>query len=489
MNALGGSRAINSVRILNLVLQETGTYNPIYLRPYTTHLDGVGVEAISRRVAESGQGKITGAALAGLASEIVAPAANVTEIAQIENGWTERRIRFFMVVQVELRMGTTMVYYFQGFTNFPGVSIGGAVAPDMVFTINSYIGVSRITRHTPMGVMTQDIVTESSQLLTNTHLNMPYGGAEQFSMRQQDVFSGMQSAYLANGMDQYRVMDARTSLRREPMTSQRSNNMPSSYVAGIVDGYRTGMNLAAFGQSEQDILSRSKDQVIGNERSPFENPFIRLLSDLKTSGLTNRFQFADLQALDPNVANVTQFLSLGPTQLAAMHSAGQTEYWAGSDMMTVMATTLSHAVPALMMDLMISSITFRSTNQDIGGFINTMLIDAKSLTDADMSMNFELFKRRLELEILNDITRNGQDIFALDMSVELFGDSRISISLNGSPMTPFVTPSFCDTLFAPVIAPNRDVFQNLVYDFEQLVNHVTDEQGMHSAQSHLNNAV
>jgi len=212
------------------------------------------------------------------------------------------------------------------------------------------------------------------------------------------------------------------------------------------------------------------------ESSVFENVFIRALSNVKGYSGSVSFTFPELMKIDPNVSAVTNYISLGTTQSKQLHVAGQTAYWNSSDRETLVASVLSNAIPALMMELMISKIYFRSTNSDIGGNMNTIIIDAKSLTNADLTANYELFKRRLEKEILFDITYGNQSMFMIDMSADLFGETSISVSMDGAPMTPYTTPSFCDSLMVPVLSPNKDSYFNVVNDLEILMNNIKDSR-------------
>jgi hypothetical protein len=126
-----------------------------------------------------------------------------------------------------------------------------------------------------------------------------------------------------------------------------------------------------------------------------------------------------------------------------------------------------------MMDLLISKIVFRSTNQDMAGMINTVLIDAKSISSADMRMNYENFIYRFNTEVMYDLTFGNQDIYQLEMQADMFGDTFISLSLNGGPMVPYNTPSFCDSLMTPVITGNSDSFFKLTNDFETMFNSIS----------------
>ena len=483
-----GKHAV-SMRIGRLIMQETGTYNPHFQRSYQTYMDGDILNGITRRIDEFGSGKITGSLLSGVVGNVITPSPTPQGEIYIPNGWSEKRIRFLLELHCDYNIGTQMVYYLQGYTTYPGVTNTGHVAPDMEFVVNSLIGVTRVNQVTPLGIIAKDMISESSQVLSDPNWQSPSQGNSMFMMRPQDIFRGMQTQYMQSSYAGADVshFDARSMLRREATRSSRVNNLPTNYVAKVIDGYCVGTDLAAYGQSDKDIVAASVEHVF--ETPLAENPFIRFISDRKGMGITNRFYFGDLEILDPNVSNVTNYTVTGQTQLTQVHHAGQTAYWNASDRETVVATVLSHAIPALMMELMISKVTFRSTNHDIGGNINTVIIDAKSLTNADLTRNFEIFKQRFEREVLFDITFGNQEPILLEMTVDLFGETWISISLGNSPMCQYCTASFCDNLLVPVIAGNKNMYDTVVSDFDHLVNAVTDSLGTRQHSTAINNLV
>jgi len=471
-------RPMQSITIARLILSETGTYNPMFSRPYETYVSGDTLNAINNRIDAAGSSGITGSILAGVASTMLKPTAAPQAELMIPYGWAERRIRFILEAHVTTTTGSSFVYYFQGYTSHLGVGRNGAVDPNMEFIINSFIRVNRASTLTPYGYQTRDIVTESAHVINGVYHYQQQNNTA-FTMRPQDVFVGMQSNYIAeayrsNNPGYNTVTDTRLALTSEPIRSKRSNNLPSSFIANVIDNYKTGVQLADFGQGEADILTRCQELVY--ESSINENIFIRAISNMKGVGCAISFTMADLERIDRNIAAVTNYVTLGATQVSQLHQTGQTAYWNSANRETVVATILSNAVPAIMMDLMINKIFFRSTNHDIGGIMNTVIIDAKSITNADLTQNFELFKRRLEKEILFDITYGNQDLYMLEMNIDLFGETTISLSVGNSPMTVFSTPSFCDSLMTPVITTNKDNFNALIHDFDVITNNIKQSQ-------------
>ena len=400
---------------------------------------------------------------------MLAPTATIGNEIVIPQGWTEKRVRFVLEVYCDYTF-STVVYYIQGYTNYVGMSHTN-IAPDMVFIINSILGVTRSTVMTPNGLQMMDIPKESYQVVGGQLVqNDPT-----FIMRPHDVFTGMHTEYIRNatGMDDYnRVIDNRAQLRSDTVRSSRSYGLPTNYVANIVDKYTQATLLLENGQGTQDALSRARENSLDSPLS--ENPFIRAISSLRGFGTANNFTFGDLVRIDPNVDNVTTIMVVPTAMQMNVHRAGQTEFWHGSDRITQVATILSQGVPAIMMDLMISKIRFRATNHDIGGQVNFTPIDFKGLTNMDLTGNLMRFRERIINELLFDISFGNQEAYLLDMDVDMFGDTTIDINMYGQ-QTRYVTPSFCDNLTVPVIAGTEHQFNSLVSGFDMLVNQVAGE--------------
>ena len=200
------------------------------------------------------------------------------------------------------------------------------------------------------------------------------------------------------------------------------------------------------------------------------------------------FNSTMLEHIDPNLSNVTNFIKIGNTQLVGLHTAGETEHWGGAGRETVAATLLSNAIPALMLEYMINKIYFRSTNHDINGQMQTILIDAKSITNMDLTKSFNLFKYRLENEILFDLTFGNQIAYMLEVSCDVFGESRITIALDSGPMITYATPSFCDSLIAPVYTTNKDILYTVSHDMEQIFSGINNNRSQGS-QPMINNLI
>ena len=487
------TNTVNRLTVNKLLLQETGTYNPLHFRPYQTHIDGQTLDTIVAR-AESSVGSISNPSIfSGISSSVVSPSGTPGQQISIPYGWAERRIRFILELSLENNFNGVELLYFQGYTNYSGVTMSGAVDPMMEFILNSYMRVTRTTMYTANGLQYVDRVTDSGQvingMLMTENVSMVTPGYEHgvYTLRPQDVFVGISSIQVTEQYEAYgrgAINDSRVAKTSDTQLSSRTNNIPTNYISKILGSYQTAADSQMYGHDTKNTINRAHEVSFEHDSRTKDNPFIRALSVCRGGGpnsLRAVFTARELESIDPMLSQKTQYVALTPVARSFLPQIGQAAHWSASDRETVLATMLSTSVPALMMELMISKIHVRTTNNTIGAKFETFIIDAKSISNADMSKMYGIFIQRLERELLFDMTFGSQEIVMLDMMLDMMGESSINISVNGSPTVLYQTPSFCDSLLAPVTTTSKDNYFQLCNDFGMIFNN------MSSAVSDLTN--
>lgn len=478
---------VSRVQIKRLFLIETGTYNPQYRRGYATEVTGHAINMLDERI--HGAKHFTPSLLAGVASQIVRPQAtpeSANPIA-IPHGWSERRLRFMMEVESFFPTSGSITEFVTGYTeNFEGIAGSGAVDPNLMFFINSITHIRNTVMRTPTGTQNVSNVSETSQILVDNN----WGGINQPShiarMRPTDVYSAVQRADVDLGGN---VRDIRTTVTSQAVKSSRSNNMANSYVADMLEGVKNAyVKVNAFGQDTQDMLTEAR----GHAKDPLlsKDTFLRAISTIRNQPPGNMFRYADLVMLDPNVSspNVKVVIFSGPTQQVGTHYAGQSEGWHGSDRLTATAAILSQSVPAVLAGLAITKCAFQATNRNFGlnvmGSVPTRVdvLGIRGFGNGDLRQAGTVFEQMLVSEILNDISYNNEVDYYIKMEVDLLGETRITLSMDGSAPVEFVTPSFCDALMAPVLTENTLQAKILADDFGQLFDHVTSGMNDHGQQ-------
>lgn len=462
---------MNAFKVINFILQETGSYNDIHYRPYVSNIDGTAMDDMVNRINDFGDSSSTDNIFSGMVSNIVAPSALPGKVVNIPLGWEERRVRFVLIISSKSVSGSEYLYYLQGFTSHLGITNSGAVDPEMEFFINSFIRVTRSSMYGPNGLEVLDKITESSHVI-NGDIIHDFVDDELFCLRPQDVYTGIQSAYLEQVNTDYGYNNNFTDTRLlidEPVKSNRRNSVPSNYLTDIIRGYKSGLSMSDYSNSESDILDQCRQ--ITKETGLVENPVLRAIANIRGFGNGSTFNYSDIEALDPGVSSVTNFMTVGNAN-PLIHSAGQTAYWDSATIDTQAATVLGNAVPALMLDSLICKLHFRATNLDVGSEISLVFINAESITNTSVNRYLEALKYRIISSVLLEISFNNNEPFTVDMSCDLFGETRLTIAIANEPPIDYAVPTFCDSLMVPIVSNVKDSVYNMSHGFESVINQV-----------------
>jgi uncharacterized protein YvpB len=458
-----------SMRVKSLILHDTGTFNNQVMRPYVTNVTGDSISNIMTSLESNRPQRISAEFLSGTVSNILSVSARPESSINIPNGWDTRRFRFILIVEVDFNVGNMQRHFFQGYTDHYGLSLGNKLDQNMRFHINSFINVAVSQVKTPMGLSEMENVVESISMLTNGSQS-GYGsvGLSPFSMiRPVDIFTGIESAPYLNAAvsDTY---DTRSMMGTGTHRSNRENNLPTNYMAKIFDTFLSTSRASGFTDNYKDVIGASIVNL--DEKGIGGNPFIRAISSIYQSAApVSSFTLTDLMSVDSNANHAISLIEAPARLRNEMAQAGRTEYWEAQTRETVAATIIVNGISAIMMELMVTKIKLTSSNHDITGRMYTALVDMKALTSADMSNNADRLVRRFENEIMNDVTFNNQDRYTLRLEVDLFGETVIAISLSGDPEVVYSSPSFSDSLLAPVITSNSSARSDMINDFESIL--------------------
>lgn len=460
---------MNGIKITKLLIHESGTYNQQFRRPYQTNMDGQTLNALQERM--DGQADFSPSMMSGIAGQFVKPTSTPERPVSIMHGWEERRARFMMEVEHHFMTGGQITEIILGYTSHMGLTGSGAIDPNMEFYVNSTVHVRNTVERTPTGNQTYSSVVDASHVLADhnwANQSGIYSPEKEHRMRPVDVFSAMSRSHLPSANT---VLDLRTTLTSAAVKSRRTNSLASNYMSHILDNYKNANAQAQFGMEETSILGSARGLVA--EKPATNDPFLSAISQIRGTPVGSVFNWRDLVTLDPGVDHVTVVQIMDQVHRGQVHAAGQTQHWGGADLETQAASVLSQAVPALLMNVMLTGIGFKSTNRtQIGGQMHTQFFEALGFTNVDLSPYVEMFRARLESEVLYDITYGNTMDYALEMRVDLLGETWIKISINGGPFIDYVVPSFCDSLTVPVLTSNPNLALSLANDFNLLFDNV-----------------
>lgn len=457
---------VKNIKIVNFIVQETGTYDQQWKRPFVSGLNQGTFNDILNTV--NNTKAITPAALTGVANQFLQPSAAPESHILIPNGWGERRLRFFLEVMTESQMGSLQTEYVVGYTDYAGMDNFSRLDPNMRFFINA-VNVTRTTyQHTPLGNQVYQNVIDSSHVLVNDQYTGINNNRQMYSMRPEEIYTQMESGDMAAEVGTDDFKDARLLVTHNPIKSKRTNAIAPVYVSKILDSYLKTRMAEETGGSRIELLESARATVRSD--SVQSDPFISFIRS-RGDGSGNSFSFNDLIALDPTIVGREKVLSLTHTTRATVHQAGSTCNWAAANGETVFATCIAQSLPGYMLDHCINNIIIRATNNSIGSQIALTVDMVKSfMKGIDITQFVQSLCFKLENELLKDLSYNNQMGFTVEIRCDLLGETWINLSINSGPFVMYVTPSFCDALMTPITTANKGQLASIAGDFDNLLN-------------------
>lgn len=466
---------LGQLHVASLLICETGTYNTQFRRPYETHMEADTLQAVVERVA--GAAKYNPGLLAGVASQFVVPQAAPESQLNIDGGWNHKRGAFMMEVHYTHHpAGTTTVLFVQGFTDHWGVHVpspSNVLLDDrMVFTVNNITKVRSFQERTPMGLVNRFGVVENAHILVNPQFNGVAGNQKDHRVRPEDIYSAM--SVMTAALDPASTVDMRVTQTDTPIKSRRKNAVPAAYMSSVLDGMRTAVQMEAIGSGYGDLYTSARGNVA--EESVAHDAFLKLLASQRGGHYTNTFTWHELKMLDSNVDNVTAVNQLGDLHQHEVHVAGQTAYWHSSDRETHAASLLAQSVPALMMELTLTVVGFKTSNHTLNGALETKPFKVWGfLKDVDVSPYLATFLTQVEAIVIRDIVGGSQSSFQCSVLADVRGETWIQVQFDNDPPIDYVVPSFCDALMSPVLTQDKQRVTTIAHDFDRLIGYVSDQ--------------
>lgn len=458
-----------AIRVKSLLIRDTGIYHNQYLRPFQTETNSTVAEFVRNH---NPLVPVDANAVAGIANQFITPHAQPGAEVSIANGFGEKRFRFMMEVETTTGSGFfTTTELIMGYTDYQGASFlnqtHGLIDPQMTFYINS---VTRLrVQQTQQG-------TQNLTVLNNNLLLAPQEAPEQFfnpMVPVQQLHNMLPSKLAANlAMKQWdygaELVDTGLNVN-SPMISSRANNNSAQYLGRTLSSYQKSMVNPDYdsGDSYRALLNSTANRL--QEAQFSDAGFLPALSSIYNQ-LSNVFTYRDLQTMDPNIDNVVEIRLAVDT----MNYREFTDPTTGADISTRFALVLNNSLPGMMMDHTITWLKFRASNRTINGQPYVHMDMPRSFVSVDLSVPMQIIQDRILVEVLNSVSANNQIEYDIMVECNIAGDTKIDISINGSPYTPFVFPTFSDALFSPMLTRNIHDVNTMLGNLNDIFGTMTD---------------
>lgn len=496
--------------IKRVIMIKTGHYQPQVARPF----NAVVLEAQNLKVFEQatqGGRQITPTSIASVAGQMIEPAAMSNQIINIKNGWEQERVRLIIEAQYVSPAGHTKTFLVQGYSDQPGFTQSGYIDPMMLIYMNNVLVMQDQSYIDPTTGVPVRRMIDSSQMLykapTYNYESFNYPGQQVNQMQTLLPSEVVQHIGVLRMTQQIgSVADFRTSFNESPMVkSNRENALASRYLSRTVNALSNQLQNAEHGQSALLDATNAAATQIADTPIAMDN-FINTIEERSPFKEQGYITWGDLVAIFPAIDSVTTIIDrsfqqqllhqnnnaqLGAVTSMAMDSAfrdvNNLESWTSASRETVVATTLSHSIPAIMMENFLATMQFSVTNMNMTGQPQfTILQDPQSgrpmfdtfIDGMDMTRFLQRFHMTIVNEIMANISYGNQHSYMVFMNVNILGDTYIKLSLNGGPQMEYLMPSFCDALVAPVVTFNPIDKDRLSAGVLQMVNAVATQPMM-----------
>ena len=466
--------------VVRFIMHETGTFDQQFRRPYQSVLDAKTMGVLKEVLHTST--KYQASQISGLANQIVVPQATPEAPIEIAHGWGTRRLRFFLEIQYNSQLYGSNSEYIMGYSEFSDLSINGLPDPRALFVVNSVSNVRHAMYNTGVQNQMATSVGDTSHIINNAEWAGPQrvGGVE--LMRPADVFSIITRQDIQPEMKEMGVFDQRVSMDSIPKKSFRGNAVASNYVSSILAGHQMAAQRGDFGASQNNTIEKARGYVV--EPAIGMDFFLSTISEKRGSPLGNQFTLSDLKKLDPTFEERSLLVRLGE-YANQVYSAGSAAGWHGTDLTTQIANILSQSVPALLMETGLTMMDFQCTNMGVIGVpVKTQVNNADGFARGlDYSRNIMLFIHRFEHELFRDLSRNNMFGLAVTMTVDILGETRVRVQVEGDVPVDYVTPSFCDALMTPIITQNPNIVTGLSMDMNNAMMQLNGDRVVSNAVS------
>jgi hypothetical protein len=487
-SVFGAATSILEMVIEDLIYIPMGQQSVMFNRPYMASTDYNAIEEIAGRLHDSRTIKLTPNMVNGYTSGILQHS-SVPMPSVIDNSFvTSPKLIFILQASYKQASGIRHKVYMQGYTNYDGVTLNGAIDHRLLHYINTIIETHIVNFNTPLGVIT-------NEKLHRVYTVSAHNGTQDllYSQRPSDLYNNYETINLASlgsmgGLSDFSMSNKQFTLDPfdvRPICSDMGNNIATNYLvktlnAGLINGKDKELMMNSIAVTQNYGPSDNSLQEPGLN----DNPFIRTLSrldGLNTS--SNVFTFSALMSLDATIEQRFKLLNLTKSYVSPVDMATPEvgEYWHGQDPVTLKAYGLIEASVALASKFGFSKLSFTASNMlDFTGAATIFITGFNSfmqLEELGFNTLLELFKDSYINQIFLNETSGGVIPTNIEMYVDLIGTSKICLTYAGYPTTWYTIPTFANAAFTPILTVDKAAFDELSTNITCVVENILNSQG------------
>lgn len=425
------------------------------------------------------EGRLSESKLLELGSQIITTSAEHDGIVGIPYGWETQRLRFLIIFKVE-EAGRSFYESLTGYTDFYELA-NNSVNPTMRLFFNNVIKLRPHMQVDPLGNMSERLsLISTRQILT---LRDGVVGFDNNSWKKPSpkglitptaVFQNLQINSYFGGMSGNNL-DTRTRVGSTGggiSLVNRTNTLGANMFANTAKAFNnalTSHTSSAVGNQNMrlaSIYSEAADLAQAGESTVIEDHVLNRLKQMTDYALQGSVAWGDFCQVFPEAKSICALIK---SKTAVEQEVGvqdamyeNSESWHSSHFTTMKAQTLLTAIPTVMIDCLLSDITFTATNMTLSG-LDPLAIQVSSassfLGEGMNNINLvNLFIQQFRNRIHPIISDNDDKQYTFSMRCDILGELRMSIHYDGLLHSYNYTAGvYADHLFTPIVtsSPNR----------------------------------
>lgn len=505
---------------VSVVFVAQGGWAPQVRRSYEASSETDAVNQLQNIVSQSKNGNrsVNMLELGEVSNKLLRPATYIDKKVSIVNGWDEPRFSFIMEFSKSLRNGKEFVFVYSGFTDYVGATWAGSIDPKMKLHITSVY--SYMKDYNRDGIVHAQSQANNAIIVSERHYADPHrpfgveynnGGSfrpQEFVLDPASIFmaSRRRAALEGTAIGGNNVFFAEGSVGALATPTMRANASPSFYLAQFMNkvgssaSYRSNPLWGENAEWEHTQIERGQElDMIGRDlkgtapQSMRADPLFSLYASSTDINSSASIYWSDLRSTFPYIENDEITSIIYPETVAkkgfepstairnGVYNGQDQDQWNGSNLETIIATSIQQQLPALMMAEQIKSIRFTVTNMVNDplaaqkyfwtiGFNDRSVYDNRSALvfmiphDAAVGRRLlENFQIRVERTLLDGTFPDNTVGFSIVIDADVISGCHIGISIDGDAMQSFGTPLYVTSALSPYITGSVEV-QNTIAD-------------------------
>lgn len=455
------------VTVVRMLLQETGTYQDQFVRPYMANIQNQGTINNIMTVIEQSNYRPTEGAFNALASDIlqIKQQVGARDAVQVPNGWGERRMRFMLeVCETSVGLGNEVYHTFvQGFTSHFGISLAGNHCdPNMQFFPNSFIRMHKYVTMTPNGPQEVYRVVNSGQIVNGvlTLLNDMNVPVEYF--RPTDILAGVQRKQ-DRELFSSDVTDGRTKNIGGLNTafSNFHNNTPSNYLSRLLTPLAQSSQTVGYGPGHTTFVDTAVTNAMSKEPTPHDSPFMDFMMRELGPQATACFTARELEVVAPNLQRAVFYKPVAHQFSGALADRSNSGTWNNALPETIIAAKVMNTLPGLMWDHFIGVVSFTLSNK-LGYNQPVQYSNLFSIVPNLPASRIQHFVSILQEQLFLDISMNNNICFEVNVNASSIGDVMIGVAVNGGSAIWFTAPAFGSGILNPMYTRDSQSYTDMV---------------------------